>query len=82
MDKPKVTIYTTPTCQYCDAAKKYLNRHGVEYDEKDVSEDEQAREEMVDKSHQLGVPVIIVENHVFVGFNKKEVGKALGIIDN
>lgn len=79
MDYPEINIYTTPTCQYCDMAKKYFNRHGVDYNEHDVADDEEAREEMVDKSHQLGVPVIEVGSHIFVGFNRKEIGKFLGI---
>lgn len=75
----KVTIYTTPTCVYCQMAKAFLSENNVEYEEKDVSVDTTAREKMVEESHQLGVPVIIIDGEVFVGFDKKVISEALGI---
>ncbi len=74
-----VRIYTTPNCQYCEMVKKFFAKHNVRYEDIDVSEDARAREEMVKKSHQLGVPVIEVDNHVFVGFDRVELSKALHI---
>lgn len=75
----KVTIYSTPTCVYCKMAKDFFKNNNVEYTEHNVAEDDSAREEMVHKSHQLGVPVIDINGEVFVGFNKREIAKALGI---
>lgn len=66
----KVTIYTTPTCGYCRMAKDYFKEEGVEYEEKDVSVDAKAREEMVNKTNQMGVPVIEVGEDIIIGFNK------------
>ena len=66
----KVIIYTTPTCQYCKLAKAYFQEKGVEYEEKDVLTDLQARKEMIEKSGQLGVPVITIGNNVVIGFDK------------
>ncbi len=63
-------IYTTPTCQFCKMAKAFFEEKGITYEEKNVVTDLQARQEMVDKSGQLGVPVIIIGNDVVVGFNK------------
>jgi len=57
----KVTIYTTPTCAYCRAAKEYFKTHNIAYVEKDVTQDLAAQQEMIQKSGQLGVPVIDVE---------------------
>ncbi|MDO8584817.1 MAG: glutaredoxin family protein [bacterium] len=74
-----VKIYSTPTCTYCKMAKDFFQKSGVKYDEVDVSADMDARKEMVEKSHQLGVPVIDVEGEIFVGFNRSELAKALGI---
>lgn len=74
-----VTIYTTPTCVYCKMAKDFFALNKVQYKELNVAEDDRAREEMVRKSHQLGVPVIEIGNEVFVGFNKREIARALGI---
>lgn len=75
----KVTIYTTPTCHYCHAAKEFFKENNVEYSEKNVAEDIEARQEMIEKSGQLGVPVIDVEGDVVVGFNRDALGEMLGI---
>ncbi|MFB6212926.1 MAG: glutaredoxin family protein [Candidatus Magasanikbacteria bacterium] len=78
-----VTIYTTPTCGYCKMAKKFFEENDVEYTEKNVAEDEEAREEAVDKSGQMGVPVIAVEEdgdeEVVVGFDKDKLSDMLEI---
>ena len=66
----KPVIYTTPTCQFCKMAKAFFEEKGVTYEEKDVASDLQARQKMVDKSGQLGVPVITIGDNVVVGFNR------------
>ena len=75
----QVTIYTTPTCVYCKSAKEFFKEHNVSYTEKDVAKDEQAREDMVKKSEQLGVPVIDINGEIVIGFNKQKVAELLGI---
>ena len=74
-----VKIYSTPTCVYCKMAKDFFKKNNIQYQEHNVAEDEKAREEMVEKSHQLGVPVIDVDGEVFVGFNRPELEKVLGL---
>lgn len=73
-----VTIYTTPTCVYCRMTKAFFKEKQVSYTEKDVVMDEKAREEMVHKSGQLGVPVIDVGGTIIVGFDKDALVRALG----
>lgn len=75
----KVILYTTPTCVYCKMVKDFLHTHNVSYEEHNVAEDMKARQEMVDKSHQLGVPVVAIEGEIFVGFDRDGIAKALGI---
>ncbi len=75
----KVTIYSTPTCPYCEMTKEYLKKNNIEFENKDVSEDENSAREMVEKSHQLGVPVIDIDGAIIVGFNRPEIDKALGL---
>jgi len=76
----KIKLYTTPTCTYCVLLKKYLDEKNVEYEEVDVSEDEEAQKRMVEKSGQMGVPVVETEEEKFiVGFNKEEINKELGL---
>jgi glutaredoxin 3 len=72
-----VKIYTTTTCPYCQMAKEYLKEKNVNYEERDVSSDEAAQKEMIDKSHQMGVPVIDIDGKIIIGFNKTEIDKAL-----
>jgi len=78
-NKAKVTIYTTPTCVYCKGAKEFFQEHNVSYEEKNVAVDEQAREDMVQKSGQLGVPVIDVNGEIVIGFDKGKLSELLGI---
>lgn len=76
---PKVTIYTTPSCVYCRMAKDFFQKNNVEYSELNVVNDEKAREDMIKKSRQLGVPVIDVDGEIFVGFDQSGLKKALKI---
>lgn len=66
-----VTIYTTNTCHYCQLAKQYFKEHSIPYTEYNVGEDIQKRNEMVQLSGQLGVPVIAIGDTVLVGFQEK-----------
>jgi glutaredoxin-like YruB-family protein len=75
----KVTIYSTPTCHFCSLAKDYFNENNVKFEAFDVASDLEKRREMVEKSGQLGVPVIIIDNQVIVGFDKTHIDQALGI---
>lgn len=75
----KVKIYTTPTCVYCKAAKAFFKENNVEYEEKDVSKDAEARDEMIKKSGMMAVPVIDIDGNVIVGFDKPKVEELLGI---
>lgn len=58
-------------------AKEYLKSHNINYENHDVSSDEKAQEEMIKKSHQMGVPVIDIDGTIIVGFNRTEIDKAL-----
>ena len=64
-----VVVYTTPTCGFCHQVKAYLNQRGVPFTEHDVSRDPQAAAEMVRLSGQQGVPVVLIDGQVIVGFN-------------
>ncbi|MBI2010720.1 MAG: glutaredoxin family protein [Candidatus Colwellbacteria bacterium] len=76
---PKVTIYTTPTCVYCRMTKAFFKEHNVAYEERDVLTDMTARDEMISKSHQMGVPVIDVDGQIIVGFDEKSLSELLQI---
>lgn len=60
-------------------AKEFFKKNNIQYEEANVAEDQKAREEMVDKSHQLGVPVIDVNGKIMVGFNEAALREALGM---
>ncbi|NLN77861.1 MAG: hypothetical protein GX141_02955 [Armatimonadetes bacterium] len=77
-DAKQVTVYTTPTCPYCHQVKDYLKQKGVEFSEKNVAADLEARNAMVQKSGQLGVPVIEVDGQTIVGFNRAKLEELLG----
>lgn len=75
----KVEIYTIPTCVYCTMAKDLFLKNHIPYIEHNVTRDMKAREEMVKISHQRGVPVIDIDDEIFVGYNRVELEKALGV---
>ncbi len=80
MTQEIVTIYSTPSCVYCNAAKKYFAEKSIAYTEHNVASDMQKRQEMIEKSGQMGVPVIVVGSRVIVGFNKPVLEEALGSV--
>ena len=75
----KVEIYSTPTCPYCHKAKEYFKTNKIEYTDYNVAEDQAKAKEMMDKSGQMGVPVIVVDDKVIVGFDKPKLEAALGL---
>ena len=79
MDK-KVTIYSTPTCHFCQMTKDFLKEKGVSYTDYDVAHDLTKRQEMIQKSGQMGVPVILVDNEMIVGFDKERLVSTLGLV--
>ncbi len=70
MPATNITIYSTPTCPHCIHAKEYFKQKGVEYTDKNVSADLEARMEMKAKSNQMGVPVIDVDGTIVIGFDR------------
>jgi glutaredoxin-like YruB-family protein len=77
MTAKKVVVYSTPTCPHCARAKSYLSEKGIAYTEQNVAENREAAKEMIEKSGQMGVPVIIVDNEIVVGFNQQLLDKLL-----
>lgn len=74
-----VKIYTTTHCPYCTLAKEFFKKHNVHYSEVNVEEDEKAAEEMIEKSGQMGVPVIEIDGKIIIGFDRPAVEAALKI---
>ena len=75
----QVTIYSTPTCHFCHAAKAFFDEHNVSYEEVNVASDIERRKEMIDMTGQMGVPVIRIENDVVVGFDEDKLKELLAI---
>lgn len=75
----KVKVYSTPWCMYCKMAKDYFTEKKVEFVDFDVSTDEKARKEMLDASKQSGVPVIMIDNEMVIGFDKERINQLLKI---
>ena len=73
----RVIVYSTKTCPWCHKAKEFLEEKGVAYKDVDVGADQKAANEMVEKSGQMGVPVIDMDGKIIVGFDKEELEKAL-----
>ena len=74
-----IKVYSTPACAYCVTLKKFLTERGIEFESIDVSEKEGFLQEMIDKSGQMGVPVMDIDGQIVVGFNKEKIVKLLKI---
>lgn len=74
-----VTVYTTPTCSWCNTIKRHLQENGIRYREVDVSRDQKAAEEMVRRSGQQGVPQTDINGEIIVGFDKTRINRLLEI---
>ncbi len=64
-----VKVYSTPICPYCQMTKEFLKNNNVKFEDIDVSKDQKAAQEMIEKSGQMGVPVIDVDGKIIVGYN-------------
>ena len=76
---PKVVIYTTPTCVFCGAAKNLFKKNNTAYEEYNVATDLARRKEMIERSGQMGVPVIYVGEELVVGFDEPRLSKLLAV---
>lgn len=72
-------MYTTPTCGYCHMAKEYFRQQKVTYTEKDISSDADAYADILQKTGQVGVPVITVGEEFVIGFNPKELDRLISL---
>lgn len=75
----KIKVYSTPICPYCQTLKAFLEKNGFEYEDIDVSSNEEERKRMVEISNQMSVPVVEIEGEVIVGFDKNKISKLLNI---
>ena len=75
----KVIIFTTPTCSWCNTAKRYFREKRVRFKEIDVSRDQKAAQDMVRRTGQTGVPVIMIENRPIVGFDRNKINHLLNL---
>jgi glutaredoxin-like YruB-family protein len=80
-EKPqkRVTVYSTPTCSWCNTLKSYLKLHKVRYADIDISRDQRAADELVKRSGQMGVPQTDINGEIIVGFNKARINELLNI---
>ncbi len=77
--QPRVIVFSTPNCPYCNMAKRYLRERGVRFRDVDVSRDPAAARDMVRRSGQQGVPVIDINGKIVVGFDKAKINQLLGL---
>ncbi len=77
--QPRVIVFSTPTCGFCNAAKSYFRQRGVRFTDVDVSRDAAAARDMLRRSGQQGVPVIDIGGKIVVGFDKPKINQLLGL---
>lgn len=74
-----VRMFTTPNCIYCKTLKEFLKKNNIQFEEIDVAKNLEARNEMVEKSGQLGVPVTDIDGQIVVGFDRAKISELLNI---
>ncbi len=74
-----VKVYSTPMCPYCVTLKQFFKEHNIEFEDIDVSQDKKASDEMIEKSGQMGVPVVEIDGEIIIGFDKEKIVKLLNI---
>jgi len=75
----KIKVFSTPSCPYCVTLKEFLKENNIEFEDIDVSQDKAASDEMIEKSGQMGVPVIDIDGQIVVGFDKEKITKLLNL---
>ncbi|MEE8566630.1 MAG: glutaredoxin domain-containing protein [Candidatus Bipolaricaulota bacterium] len=75
-----VTLYTAETCSWCVAVREYLQAREIDFEQIDVSADPALAEQMVQKTGQMGVPVLDIDGNMVIGFNKREIDQLLGLV--
>ncbi len=75
----KVIVYSTQTCPWCHVVKNFLKEHDIAFQDVDVGKDRKAAQEMIDKSGQMGVPVVDINGSIVIGFNEAKIRELLGI---
>ncbi len=79
MADKKVVIYSTPTCPFCIRAKQFLKDSKIKFEDIDVSSDHERAQEMIERSGQMGVPVLDIDGEIIVGFDREKIKEALEI---
>lgn len=75
----KIRVFSTLTCPYCFTLKEFLRKNNIDFEDIDVSKDENALKEMVEKSGQMGVPVVDIDGQIVIGFDKEKISELLNI---
>ena len=78
-NQPKVIVFSTPTCSFCSAAKRYFKERNIRFTDVDVSRDQSAARDMMRRTGQMGVPVIIINNKPIIGFDKPKINQMLNL---
>jgi glutaredoxin 3 len=74
-----VKVYSTPTCPYCVTLKNFLKEHDIQFEDIDVAQNQLAAQEMIEKSGQMGVPVVDINGEIVVGFDQERIKSLLKI---
>ncbi len=77
--KPSIILYTQPYCPACRRAKAFLAEHGLEYQELDVSEDYDARDDLWEEHGSQNTPTLVIDGEVFIGFRREALETRLGL---
>jgi len=75
--RKKIAVYTIQDCPYCEELKDFLRKRGIEFEDTDVEENEDAAEEIIEKTGQEGFPVVDIDGEIIIGFDEEKISAAL-----
>jgi glutaredoxin 3 len=78
-NQPRVRVFSTPSCPYCFTLKEFLKDHGINFEDIDLSQDQISLDEVMEKTGQMGVPVVSIGEEFITGFDKEKIVKLLNI---
>ena len=78
-NQPKVIVFSTPTCSFCNAAKRYFKERNIRFTDVDVSRDQSAARDIMRRTGQMGVPVILINNKPIIGFDRPKINQMLNL---
>ena len=76
MSKPKVIVYSQPGWHFCGMEKAWLSENGIDFEDRNVTEDPNAMDELQELGY-FTTPVTLIDDQTVVGFDREKLTRLL-----